>query len=301
LFIDQNSIAMNKKLQNQINAYAGFATALLVADKAKAQIMHVDVNPDTLVSADPINSGIHHYLLDVNNDAANDFDFKVNHHYTASGSIYGRTTVVSPLNNFQIRNGMYYSYPSAYAPFPQPLSQGDTINANGSWMNDPNQCIIGAWSISGPHPNLLNYSGGCGAWLPGSDKCLPFRLVQNSNYYYGWLKIEVLTRSSFLLKEYAYQLQPDIPILACDITDLSTGIRESSSPFNFSQQNNSIHISTFQKLTQANISVYDLLGKEILQQPFEGKETTITIDKKGIYFVEVNGEKGIFMKKIFIY
>ena len=82
-------------------------------------------------------------------------------------------------------------------------------------------------------------------------------------------------------------MQPNVPIIACDLTDLSTGIFKNNPQFDFSQQNNFIHISTLQNLNQADISVYDLLGKEILQQPFEGKETTITIKKKGIYFVEV--------------
>jgi hypothetical protein len=84
--------------------------------------------------------------------------------------------------------------------------------------------------------------------------------------------------------------------------EISTDFSEyNQTQFNFSQQNNSIHISSFQKLNHANIFVYDLLGKEILQQSFEGSEITINMDKKGIYFVEVNSDKGVFRKKIFIY
>ena len=119
--------------------------------------------------------------------------------------------------------------------------------------------------------------------------------------HYAWMRVELLN-FSVIIKDYAYQSQPNVPMLACDTTNLATGFSEyNHQQFYFSQQNNSINISSFQKLSDANISVYDLLGKEILQQPFEGKETTITIDKKGIYFVEVNSEKGIFRKKFFIY
>jgi hypothetical protein len=82
-------------------------------------------------------------------------------------------------------------------------------------------------------------------------------------------------------------------------TEISANV--SDGQFSFSQQNNSFHISFIENLNALSISVYDLLGKEVFQKPFEGNEATITIGKKGIYFVEVNSDKGIFRKKIFIY
>jgi hypothetical protein len=135
----------------------------------------------------------------------------------------------------------------------------------------------------------------------GQDACIGVKFEINGQFHYGWFKVELLNEQ-VIIKEYAYQLQPNIPMLACDTPNLATGFSEQNQQqFNFSQQNNSIRISTFQKLNHAEISVYDLLGKETLQQPFEGKEATITIEKKGIYFVEVNSDKGVFRKKVFIY
>ncbi len=294
---------MNKKLQKQIKVYAGFAGALLAADKSIGQVVYVDISPDTLVTGDPIGSGYHHFLLDVNNDNVNDFDFAAKHQIAGSTTSWNAEIIhVTPLNNAELRNKFYYTYPSGSAPFPEMLAPGDTINANGLWMNNPNQCIWGEWHTWMLQHNPINYSGGCGGWNWLSDGCLPFRLVQNGDYYYGWIRMHILSGHSVLVKEYSYQSQPNVPIFACDTTNLATGISEYNTlQFNFSQQNNSIYISTLQKFNHANISVYDLLGKEILQQPFEAKETTITIDKKGIYFVEVKSEKGIFRKKFFIY
>jgi hypothetical protein len=165
---------------------------------------------------------------------------------------------------------------------------------NGDYIGNP-----GDWYQFGAL--LLYYGVHYGNWFVGDDKCIGIRLSVSSQFHYGWIHVEIVASNSFKVKDYAYQSQPNVPMLACDTTNLATWIHESKSYFNFSQLNNSIHISSFQNLNHANISVYDLLGKEILQQQFEGKETTIKIDKKGIYFVEVKSAKGISRKKIFIY
>jgi type IX secretion system substrate protein len=285
-------LTMNKKLQKQIKAYAGVAGILLAADKSNGQVVYVDINPDTLVTGMPLNSGYHYFFLDVDTDSVNDLKFRV--HNQSASSFFARDILISPLNSNQIGNKSYFGSSVNY--WPAKLNLGDTISPNGQWLGaSHNGCIIGSASLI---PSSM--FSGCGVWGPGSDNYLTFRWGQISNYYYGWLRIEVLTKYSFLLKEYAYNTIPNVQLRA-GYTVVSTGISESNSQFNFTQQNNSIHISSFQKLNHANISVYDLLGKEILQQTFEGKETTITISKKGIYFVEVKSEKGIFRKKIFIY
>src|SRR5436190_1745840 len=78
-------------------------------------------------------------------------------------------------------------------------------------------------------------------------------------------------------------------------------VNEINSQIQFTQHNNQIHISTLQKLNKASVLVYDLLGKEILTKTFSGNETSITIDKKGIYLVEVRSGENIFRKKVFVY
>jgi hypothetical protein len=289
---------MNKKLQKQIKAYAGFAGAFLACDKANGQVIYVDVNPDTLVTGYPLNSGVQHFLLDVDNDAINDFDFKVEFAtFTNFGFDYSHKFILAdPQNGNQIGNRFYSTGSFGGASFPAKLNYGDTIDPNGLWLNNPGQALINSfWMFSGTSWSAVN-----GEWNPGSDNYLTFRLVQNSHYYYGWLRMEIINYCTFFLKEYAHNTVPNVQLRAGHIT-ASTGIGENLQQFNFSQQNNSIHISTFQNLNHANIFVYDLLGKEVLQQPFKGKETTIKIEKKGIYFVEVKSEKGVCRKKVFIY
>jgi type IX secretion system substrate protein len=179
-----------------------------------------------------------------------------------------------------------------------PLNQGDSIPSASQINNFANGVVLEGWQNSFYYPNQLFCHD---TIAPPGDVCIGTKFLINGQFHYGWFKVE-LQSQQVLIKEYAYQLQPNIPMLACDTTNLATGFSEhNQQQFNFSQQNNSIHISSFQKLNHANISIYDLLGKEILKQPFEGNETTINMDKKGIYFVEVKSEKGIFRKKVFIY
>ena len=92
-----------------------------------------------------------------------------------------------------------------------------------------------------------------------------------------------------------------VPCLPVEDADEKTGMEISDRQFSFSQQNNSFQISFFENLNALSISVYDLIGKEIFKKSFSGNEASFTIEKKGIYFVEVDTEKGIFRKKIFIY
>jgi hypothetical protein len=285
---------MTKNLKKQIKAYAGIAGTLLTTYKASAQLVYVDVNPDTLIEAIPCDSLIN-FIVDIDQDALVDFKFKVKSFNCTTSWAHGYVKV-APYSNNKINNSLFYISSLGFFPYPQMLHAGDTINNNGTWLSIEKPLVSAGDGSAGD--DEWHY----GHWVWGQEGCLPFLLFKNSQNYYGWMHIKVLSWSSFILKEYAYQTQPNVPVLACDTTNLATNISEYNNPqFNFFQQNNSIHISTFQKFNHAYISVYDLLGKKILQQPFEGKETIIKIDKKGIYFVEVKSEKGIFRRKVFIY
>jgi hypothetical protein len=227
---------MNKRLQKQIKAYAGFASVFLIADKASGQIVYTDINPDTLLSAQPVNSGTHHFLLDIDGDAVGDIDLL---NRNSSSVTWGITSIlVSPQNSNQIGNRSYNGSTGIVA-WPAKLNYGDTVSANGDWKNNALQCIryVGGSGSAGVTS--------CGAWSWGTDKYLPFRLVQGSNYYYGWIRMETIFQGDILLKEYAYNTQPNIQLRA-GYTTLSTAVGENDPHFNFSQQNNSILISTFQ-------------------------------------------------------
>jgi type IX secretion system substrate protein len=292
---------MNKKLQKQIKAYAGIVGGILASEKSNAQVYFYDFVPDTLVEG--INGSPAYFNLDINNDAVPDFRIRANTDTYASSSAFctGGSVQIMPLDSNKIAEESCLCYSGGGTTgnwlVPAKFISPDTINSN---LNFHGQSLINClYEVY--FCNFQSWHGKCGNWHPGNEGCVGFSLKKNGSTYYGWIKIKMVSRGSCKVKEFAYQTQPDVPILACDETNLATGISENNSQFNFTQQNNSVHISAFQKLNRANISVYDLLGKEFLQQPFEGKETTITIHKKGIYFVEVNNEKGIFRKKVFIY
>ncbi|HKR06241.1 MAG TPA: T9SS type A sorting domain-containing protein [Bacteroidia bacterium] len=294
---------MNRKLKKQIKAYTGFAGSLLASSYSDAQVIYTDIVPDDTTSF---------LLFDMNQDSQIDFIFYQTHFtYTLGTSssvwafVHNNFLLIYGYSNKKVLKGNYsygacgfaYNIPNAFL-FDQP----DSIPSVSQLNNFKSKIKLENWKIE-------EYAS-TGFWGQqlcffaadslNKDFCIGVKLMQSGQPYYGWIRIRLLDKQ-LILKDYAYQSQPNIPILACDTTNLATSITDYNPQFNFSQQNNLIYISTSKNLNHAMISVYDLLGKEILQQPFEGKEATIKIDKKGIYFVEVKSEKGVFRKKVFIY
>ena len=103
---------MNRKLKQKIKTYAGFAGVLITADKVNAQVVYVDVSPDTLVQAIicQANSGL--LNIDVNGDGFQDFQFMAEHKSYTCGSCRDDTIKIIPINGNKVRNGYYMAFSS---------------------------------------------------------------------------------------------------------------------------------------------------------------------------------------------
>ncbi|HKR06240.1 MAG TPA: T9SS type A sorting domain-containing protein [Bacteroidia bacterium] len=293
---------MTKNLQKQIKAYAGVAGLLLAADKTNGQVVYVDINPDTVLSAYGINT-IENFYLDLNGDTANDFRFLAERFiYSGSNSvsfIVNGLLVINFTNNAVLGECQQPPFCSSTGSnwVPKRLNQGDTISPN-TWHNASAEGLYSVYSSTGWFYALGN-------WVPLSDNYMGLKFKISGQDHYGWIHIEVTNKNEMILKGYAYQSQPNIGLRGGDtatvITAISSAQEQYQNPIAIFSESQIVKIHSLIALKNATAAVYDLLGKEIFNKSFTGNETSFTIDKKGIYFVEVKSEKGISRKKVFIY
>jgi len=288
---------MNNSLKKQIKTYTGIAGALLAADKASGQIVYHDINPDTIVSSLPANSGYHYYKIDVTGDSIMDFGFRLYSDKNVWGGVvdgFAQITVTpfgynKLLDDSIVCPGYLYSW-KIFAPVR--LSVGDTIKKGNNWRKKNRQLMFG-----------INWSSGtfstCGDWGPALvDRFLGINIFKNNKRYFGWMRISVLNQNTIVVKDYAYNSTPGGSIIAGSIIVPSEKLLDD---YSITSSNNNILVESFLDLQKSQIYVYDLLGKLIVSQAFSGTQTEISIDKKGIYIVEISSDKSVIRKKVYVY
>jgi hypothetical protein len=184
-----------------------------------------------------------------------------------------------------------------------PTIAGDTTNA----ITFPNASITpqGPLSFCSGGSVLLSANAGAGLSYQWKRNGVPIPGATAQNYLVtaaGKYRVVVTNAAGSNTSSPVKVTVPCVPVGdPNEKTAMEISVKISDEQFSFSQQNNSFHISLFENLNAVFISVYDLIGKEIFKKTFPGNEANFTIEKKGIYLVEVNSENGIFRKKVFIY
>jgi hypothetical protein len=123
-----------------------------------------------------------------------------------------------------------------------------------------------------------------------------------SDFHYGWIRCDVLDEGrTMIIKDYAYELTPDNPILAGDTAHyigLSTQAGKIE-PVVYCE-NKKVYISNLDK--NCDVSIYNLNGGIILNK--EVKTGSVEFDLQnvatGAYLVVFKNENGIRSKKIII-
>jgi len=189
-------------------------------------------------------------------------------------------------------NSFLGSAPSFIYPFA--LEQNDPIGpTQNSWFSA---------SSSFGTMNFVSCFGGSGGsnWCGVTDKYLGLRFKIGMNTHYGWARMDVsLDAFSWTIKDYAYHLDPDTPILAGQTTSL--GINDSYlSKIRVVALNKSIGIYDLPVATEYKL--YNMAGQELLKGTTENKDYVIeaTTMASGIYIVELADKKSgaIIRKKV---
>lgn len=167
---------------------------------AKSNIIYTDISPDVTDSAIcvcPINP----YNLDLNNDDTTDFKIEP---YISHSGLFGPTVYGVRVFSFK-KNRVACDT----MPYPLALNINDPISSNLNWASANIDNILRALRMPG------NYWWG--NWTTITDHYLGLKIKFGNSIYYGWARLSVSVlqgKSSFTIKDYAYNAMPNKPILA---------------------------------------------------------------------------------------
>lgn len=246
---------------------------LIICSNIKSQIVYTDVIPDATI----LNT--YSYGLDLNNDGTDDFEFLQ--------LSYG-TDYMAEVNSLNNNEGLVNS--ADYAPYA--LNPGDFIGNN--------QLI---WLVMSD--SYLAQNSGPGNWSGVSDKYLGLRFKINNQWHYGWARLNVdLYGTSITLKDYAYESQPDVQILAGDMgtTSINTELNEHEFSIYFPDKNKLCVESNINIVPNTIIAIYNFKGQTIKAEKVNDKKTILDLSNyvNGIYLLRIYNRYESYSKKILI-
>lgn len=296
-----------------IAAYAAFASCFLGAPPAGvAQVVHIDIDPDVIID-EPL-EGLE---LDLDLNGGIDFAFQ-NVSYTYYYWYFGTHRLlqaidVMPNNSMNAlagNSGRVFHYGISYTYYyPFALLNGDIINSGLTWQDDEKQQMAvrafkeagGLVSWNGDYANWFNEEEGISQTINGY---LGVRFVDNlEQNHYGWIRCDVKDEGrTLVIKDYAYETEPDYPIVAGDtahyvgISNLQNTIAASVYSFN-----KIIYIQV-SNLKEMRLVVTDLAGKELLIADLQSGNETINMNKypTDLYIVTLLQDNKRFVKKVMI-
>lgn len=264
---------MNKNVQRKLSAYAATtAGAVALAGSADAQVIHVDINPDT-AAHDSV-----YYDLDMNGDAIPELHFTAFDYQTPYGLVnIAEVDVLGDTNN-AVMGSLYYGY----YPFPFALNNGDSVSGTSpDWQNKTINNGVQYLGVMSAYGNYAN-------WIGVSDKYLGVRFKIGANTHYGWVRISVTADvDSIIIKEYAYQLLPGVGITAGQL--VGTGPDAQNDPIRIFASGNTIVLQNTQVEKGGNVRIYNTTGQAVYEGKLTSDNMRIGLDNSapGIYFIEV--------------
>ncbi|GDX51920.1 hypothetical protein LBMAG27_09670 [Bacteroidota bacterium] len=206
---DKNDL--KKKLAAYCTLSAGFLA--MHAEKACAQIIYTDVNPDAVLNSSFWLGA--NYQLDLNNDGI--VDFRLSENFSSWSTYYMSTAFSAYLNSSNRIDGYGNNkmMASSLGNFPKPLSIGDTINANNIVLS--NGILEHRFSSQEYHqgfPTVNNsFYSEQGLFDLYAEKYVGLKLLMGGNTYYGWARIKILW-GEMIVYDYAVNPTPNQQILA---------------------------------------------------------------------------------------
>lgn len=246
------------------------------------QIVHTDVDPDSLVS------GV--YELDVNNDEQPEFIIKA---VNEGGINIVRAEGISVKDSLA---GFYAGFPNV-SGFPYALSSDEDISINRSWVD---KGILG-----GDHSIIMEDA----KWNTVQSRYLGLRFEIDSSVHYGWARLKMGTSyASFTVREYAYNATPMQPINSgvTAVEEHDNTVSEINMFPNPAGENISLSFSLMQA-SEIRLSIYDLNGK-LISEESKGRRTKgnqlfrfdISDLKQGMYYCRIDTDTNSAMHKFIV-
>lgn len=300
-----------KKLQINftVSAYSVFAGCFLGMQESNAQVIYVDIDPDII-----LDERLETAQLDMDENGDEDFVF-TNSSFTFYTSIFDsyplrQDLLVRPLTSLNAIAGIDIYHSSSYGGgfslyYPYALVQQDTINNLLQWQDFVVQlmalrtfCEDGDLCGNAYYCQWYNYGN------PGTiDGYLGIRFTDElSKTHYGWIRCDVKDEGrTLVIKDYAYETQPDYPILAGDTTHY-VAVQETENTLQATVYSYAKNICIHTAEQNCRLAIYDVRGNKIISEILNSGNTTINMQTyaAGIYIVELHNEESIFRKQILI-
>ena len=293
----------------KLKAYSLFSTAFLFnGPTGFNQVVYVDIDPDIILDTPG-----EQFTLDIDGNGADDisffnssFDFYM---VTPWWSYWTRQDLVANIFNENIalagfKHYDWYNSSTQYYPFV--LENGMLINDELTFNNgNPQLFALRTLMNSGMGTSFGNncYWMHLDSTVNEINKYIGFKLIDEEEVtHFGWIRCDVLDIGrTMIIKDYAYELTPDNPIVAGDTAHyvgLSTQ-QEKIEPIVYCE-NKKVFISNLNK--NYDVSIYNLNGGIIINK--EVKTGSVEFDLQnvatGAYLVVFKSENDIRSKKIII-
>ncbi len=278
---------------------------IIRSGEAASEVVYTDIEPDVILANDDDN-----YYLDINNDASYDIYFlnifNTYGGYWTSGSIYyipfnyraeidafalNSNSLAGINTTFSTYSSGTFQWFLAYA-----LNQDGIIDSALEFQG----LIMAVNTLLGPYAN-----DGVGYWFPEVlDHYIGVRFIDNEeNSHYGWIRCDVKEEGrTLVIKDYAYESEPDNPIVAGDtvhyigINSIENTIE--ATVYSFGRD---IYILT-ETFKNTEVIICDLKGQEVVRKLLHSKNELINMGNNpaGMYLVTLLNEGKRYNKKVFI-
>jgi hypothetical protein len=190
------------------------------------------------------------------------------------------------------------SLPLAVAP----MMASSSINLNALWIDNGTLLHYTDFYSNGGWGTFSNHSS-YGLWHDGLDHFVGLRILSNNHYYYGWVRLQILW-GECIVKDYAYNILPDQPILAGAplITSVQNPITENQS-VQITQEKNWLKVFlNDQSFVNGKLNLINTLGQPLINQTINDQNMQINLENfsAGVYFLSLENQNKRFVKEIFI-
>lgn len=246
------------------------------------QIIYTDIEPDFT----SFNVG-DNYNLDLNNDGIDDFNLKS--FYEAD--YYWFEIKSSNSINAIIATNPWYSNP-------MPLESGYEVFEIVSYAYP--SVSYNTWGFFTTGDCFGGEIGCYYDWKLNGDKFLGLRFLINGQTHYGWARLNVVSQTQWVFKDYAYNATPNKPIIAGQMV---LAINEADfEKVKIMVSNGKISITNLQE--KSVYSIHSINGQRMQTGNLETIDNTINVEilPSGIYLIEILSlrQKTIVRRKLII-
>jgi len=297
---------------NRLASYSLFsASFLLLHQSAAGQVIYTDLEPDIILPG-PYDL----YPLDMDNSGGFElrfYNFSFFYYSYINFSYRTRQAIMIDSMDADVYVAALadWTYYSGIVKYPLALPTGELIDDNDPWYKR----INAADNFAMAGRTYVNVGGGTGTlllfncyWYNLSNPetingylAIKFNIAEE--VHYGWIRCDVLDEGrTLIIKDYAYESEPDNPIVAGDtvhyvgINSIENTIEATVYSFGMD-----IYILT-ETFKNTEVIICDLKGQEVVRKLLHSKNELINMGNNpaGMYLVTLLNEGKRYNKKVFI-